>query len=171
MELNQILEQRYSVRKYADRKVETEKLEQILAAAKYAPSAVNNQPVRLIVVTEQTGLDVLGKATRFYDAPLAIIVCADKDVAWTRASDGKNHADIDASIMTDYMMLKATELGLGSLWICWFDTDVVRKEFNIPDNWEPINILALGYTADDCTPSKRHGERREQREYVFYEKF
>lgn len=42
-------------------------------------------------------------------------------------------------------MLEATEQGLGSLWVCWFDPKIVREEFELPDNLEPINLLALGY--------------------------
>ena len=46
------------------------------------------------------------------------------------------------------MMLQATELGLGSVWICYFQPDVVRAEFALPEALEPVNILAIGY-ADD----------------------
>ena len=44
------------------------------------------------------------------------------------------------------MMLEATELGLGSVWICYFKPDVIKEEFNLPDNLEPVNILAIGYS-------------------------
>ena len=43
------------------------------------------------------------------------------------------------------MMLEATELGLGTVWVCYFQPDVIRKEFDLPDNLEPINILVIGY--------------------------
>ena len=66
--------------------------------------------------------------------------------------------DIDASILTDHMMLMATELGLGSVWICYFKPDVLKQELDLPDNLEPINILALGYSAE---PDKdRHSQMR-----------
>ena len=44
------------------------------------------------------------------------------------------------------MMLEATELGLGSVLICYFKPDVIKEEFNLPDNLEPVNILAIGYS-------------------------
>lgn len=51
---------------------------------------------------------------------MAIIVCSDTSKSWKRPFDGKNTSDIDASIIPDHMMLQATELGLGSVWICYF---------------------------------------------------
>ena len=53
--------------------------------------------------------------------------------------------DIDATILTDHMMLEATELGLDSVWICYFEPDILKKEFALPDTLEQINILAIGY--------------------------
>ena len=58
----------------------------------------------------------------------------------------KQTGDIDAAILTDHMMLEATELGLGTVWVCYFQPDVIRKEFDLPDNLEPINILVIGYS-------------------------
>ena len=64
----------------------------------------------------------------------AVIVCADHGKAWVRPFDKKQTTDIDASILTDHMMLQATELGLGSVWICYFKPDVIRRESGRPDN-------------------------------------
>ena len=58
------------------------------------------------------------------------------------------------------MMLEATELGLGSVWICYFKPDVLRKEFQIPEHLEPINILAVGYTNEAPASSERHSTTR-----------
>lgn len=168
----ELAKRRYSVRKYEARPVEDEKLMKILEAGRVAPTAVNYQPQRLIVVREKAGLEKLKKAANIYDAPLAIIVCADHNVAWKRPFDGKNTVDIDASIVTDHMMLQATELGLGTVWICYFKPDVLRKEFNIPDNVEPVNILAVGYTAGEAASAERHGTARKPlKETVFFETF
>ena len=79
---------------------------------------------------------------------LAIIVCADHNKAWVRPFDKKQTGDIDASILTDHMMLQATEQGLGSVWVCYFKPDVLSKEFNLPSNLEPVNILVIGYSAE-----------------------
>ena len=160
MSFLEMVKSRCSVRGYTGRKVEPEKLEKILSAAHAAPTAANLQPVRLIVVQEQEGLDKLGTAAIIYGAPLAIIVCSRPARAWTRPLDGKNTSDIDASILTDHMMLEATELGLGTLWICHFKPDIIRREFALPQGLEPVNILAVGYASGAPASPDRHSVQR-----------
>ena len=155
-----VAKQRHSVRSYKNQKVEPEKLEQILEAAHVAPSAANLQPVRLIVVQSEEGLAKISKAAGIYQAPLAIIVCADHDKAWVRPFDKKQTGDIDASILTDHMMLQATELGLGTVWVCYFRPEILREEFHLPDHLEPVNILAVGYSNDEPTDKNRFDTQR-----------
>ena len=155
MDFMELAKRRCSVRAYEDRKVEPEKLERILEAARIAPTAKNLQPVKLLAVQSGEGLEKVGKAANIYDAPLAIIVCADHQRAWTRPFDGKRSTDIDASILTDHMMLEATELGLGSVWICFFKPDVLREEFSLPEHggWR-------GATPPACPPARTAMIRR-----------
>lgn len=160
MDFLEIAKKRYSVRAYEDRPVEKEKLDKILAAAHVAPTAANLQPVKLLVVQEKERLNSIAKAANIYNAPAAIIVCADHAKAWTRPFDGKQTTDIDASILTDHMMLQATELGLGTLWVCYFKPDVIREEFQLPDTLEPINILAVGYGKGTPAEADRHSTSR-----------
>lgn len=171
MNFLELTKSRYSVRSYSDKKVEQEKLDKILFAAHVAPTAANLQPVRLIVVQSDEGLNKIGKATNIYGAPLAIIVCSEHTKAWTRPFDGKQTVDIDASILTDHMMLEATELGLGSVWVCYFKSDVIKQEFSLPQNLEPINILAIGYSNEPPADPERHTTQRiPLHELVHYEK-
>lgn len=160
MSLLDIAKIRYSARVYKKQAVEEDKLAKILEVAHVAPTAANIQPVRLLVVQSGEGLAAVEKSANIYGAPLAIVVCADKSKAWTRPFDGMITTDIDASILTDHMMLMATELGLGSVWICYFKPDVLRKELNLPENLEPINILALGYSAEPKPDKNRHSHTR-----------
>lgn len=160
MDFLELAKKRYSVRNYSDKKVENEKLDKILQAAHVAPTAANLQPIHLIVLQDKDSLEKLGKGANIYGAPLAIIVCADHAKAWVRPIDNKQTCDIDASILTDHMMIEATELGLGSVWICYFKPDIIRKEFNFPDNFEPINILAIGYSNKKSIDSERHLQTR-----------
>ena len=115
MDFITIAKQRMSVRDYKETKVEP-----------VAPTAANLQPIRLIAVQSEEGLAKISKAANIYGAPLAIIVCADHDKAWVRPFDQKQTGDIDASILTDHMMLQATELGLGTVWVCYFKPDVLE---------------------------------------------
>lgn len=171
MDFLNIAKSRYSVRSYTNKKVEKEKLDKILEAAHIAPTAANLQPVRLLVVQEESGLTKIGKAANIYNAPLAVIVCSDHSKAWKRPFDGKQTIDIDASIITDHMMLEATELGLGTVWVCYFKPDIIKSEFDLPEGLEPINILVIGYTDEQPANPERHSTQRiSLSELVSYEK-
>ena len=148
MDFLELVNTRYAVRSYTSQPIENDKLTKILEAGRMAPTGGNLQPQRLVVVRQPEGLQKLSKAANIYGAPLAIIVCADTTKTWTRPQDGKKLTDIDASIVTDHMMLQATELGLASVWVCWFDKVELRKQFALPEQWEPVNILVLGYGAE-----------------------
>ena len=161
MDFLSLAKKRYACRKYAPAKVEQEKLDIILEAGRVAPTGANRQPQRLIVVRSQEGMERLARCTR-----------ADTGEAWTRKYDGKTIGDIDASIVTDHMMLAAASLGLDTLWICMFKPEAVREEFRLPEHVEPVNILLFGY--GDGTPSDpdRHDtQRKPLDETVFHEHF
>lgn len=160
VEFLNLAKQRYSVRDYEKREVEEEKLQRILEAGRIAPTGANRQPQRFIVVRSEEGLSKLKGSANVYGAPLAIIVCADHSATWKRSYDRKDIADIDASIVTDHMMLEATELGLGSVWICHFNPEKLRINFDIPENIEPVNILVLGYAAGEAASPDRHDTLR-----------
>lgn len=168
----ELAKKRYSCRNYKNVKVEKEKLDIILEAGRIAPTAANFQPQRLLVIQAEEGLRKVEKAAKTYHAPLIIIVCADKETAWVRPMDEKQTTDIDASIVTDHMMLAATDLGLGSVWICYFNASVLKKELNIPYNYEPVNMLAIGYEAGEGQSPDRHDKMRKKlNETVTYETF
>lgn len=160
MNFLELARNRYSVRNFLPQKVEQEKLKVILEAGRVAPTAANRQPQELIIIQESSGLEKLKKVANVYDAPLAIIICGNKKTAYTRPQDNKNLVDIDASIVTDHMMLEATDLGLGTIWVCYFHPEAVKKEFNLPDEIEPINILGIGYTAGIGASADRHDSTR-----------
>jgi nitroreductase len=170
MDFIELATKRFSARKYSADKVEPEKLQKILEAGRLAPTACNNQPFKLIVVESDEGLKKLGKGASTFGAPLAIVVCSNMTECWKRSCDNKNSGDIDASIVTDHLMLQATELGLGSVWVCSFNPDVLRKEFNIPANFEPVNVLIIGYSTDEM-PNPRHFIRKDLNDTVVRESF
>jgi nitroreductase len=172
MSFLELAKKRYSVRQYQQTKVEEDKLLKILEAARVAPTGHNNQPLKLIVVKEKTGLAKLKNGANIYGAPLAIIACGDHSAAWVRPYDGKSVVDIDTSIATAHMMLQATELGLGTVWVCYFDPKIIKQEFNLPANLEPINILAVGYAAGEASPPDRHDKARKAlKDIVSYETY
>ncbi len=172
MDFLQLAKTRYSTRKYQERPVEQEKLLAILEAGRVAPTACNNQPQRMLVIQDQEGLRKLSETANFFQAPLAIVVCVNHNETWRRNFDLKDVADIDATIVTDHMILQATALGLQSVWICKFDPVKMRELFHIPENIEPVNLLAIGYEAGEGKNPDRHGTTRKSlEETVVYESF
>lgn len=167
MDFLTLAQSRRSVRHYTSQPVEQEKLRQILKAAQAAPTACNLQPQRLLVIQSSQGMEKLAKACRPHGAPMAIIVCADRDNVWQRSFDGATTLEVDASIVTDHMMLQAASLGLGSCWLCWFDPQILRQEFSIPHHLVPVNILVLGYPEQQPAPTPR----KPLEETVWYETF
>ena len=168
MEFLKLAESRFSVRNFKAQKIEPEKLDLILEAGRIAPTAANIQPVRVLVIQSDENLAKIGKAANIYNSPLALIVCADRSSAWVRPFDKMQTTDIDATVVTDHMMLEAADLGLGSVWVCYFKPDVLKKEFDLPENLEPINILAVGYPADGIAVPKK--QRKDMESFAAFEK-
>ena len=167
-----LAKKRYSVRSYESKKVEEEKLLQILEAGRIAPTAANIQPQRFLVIKSEEALKTLSKGVNYHNAPLAIIVCGDHDNVWVRPFDGKNMIDIDTSIVTDHMMMTAEDLGLGSCWLTYFDPEIIRKEFNIPSHLEPVSILAIGYQAGKSQSPERYNVTRSPlKDILYYDSF
>ena len=171
MELQEVFNQRYSARKYAEKEVEEEKLEQVLDAGRIVPTACNLQPQRMYVIKSKEAIQTLDSVTKMrYGAPTVILICSDMENCWnSRYEEGYNTSEMDCSIATTYMMLKATELGLGTVWVRAFNADEVKKAFDLPENIKPICMLTIGYKADDCEPNATsHFTRNELKDEVEY---
>ena len=161
MDFLKLAESRFSVRAFSDRKVEKDVIEKILRAGQLAPTACNFQPQRIMVLESEEALAKLRKCTRsHFGAPLAMLVCHDRDACWTREYDGKPSGDIDASIVCTHMMLEAAELGVGSTWVMHFIPEAVREEFRLPDNHEPTALLVMGYPKEGTVPSPMHTQTK-----------
>ncbi len=160
---------RCSTRNYKPDKVEPEKLAKILEAARVAPTGKNAQAFKLLVIQSEEGLKKLEDAAKFYNAPLAVLICADVQNTWQRSFDGKVISDIDASIVSTHMVLEAADLGLASLWICRFKPEVVREAFGIPEGFEPVNLTVFGYENEPLKSPDRHDTDRKALETLVVE--
>jgi nitroreductase len=165
--INDIISRR-SVKKYLDKAVPTDLLEQIIEAGKYAPTGRNSQSPIIIAVTNKEmrdrlsrmNLDIImgnnlttssGHNDPFYGAPVVLIVLAKKDVA-TRLYDG--------SLVMENMMVAANSLGLGSCWIHrakeMFETEEGKKilcDLGITEEYEGVGNCIIGYAAENaCKP-------------------
>ncbi len=158
MDYSELVKARYSVRAYKSDPVEDDKLHRILEAARLAPTAANRQPVQIIVAKTEGRQDELRRVYRsdwFVQAPLVICVCAAPSEAWVRRYDGKNHCDVDATIVMDHLILAAANEGLGTCWIAAFDPDAAREVFGLEDDLQPVLLTPLGYAADSAGPKNR----------------
>ena len=154
MDFLELAADRYSVRSYSDRPIEPEKMERILKAGQLAPTAVNFQPQKIYVLKSPEAIGKIRSLTRFaYDAPVVLLVCADKTKVWRSPSErGYDTGEMDASIVCTHMMLEAWELGIGSVWVRGFDSRQVAKAFDLPEQVQPICLLPIGYPSDKSVP-------------------
>ena len=157
MMLLELVKNRYSCRVYQSLGVEKEKLDYILECVRFAPSAVNKQPWRFLIVNgdvEKAKLQQCYNRDWFKTAPMYIIASILHDEEWVR-SDGKHHGDIDIAIAVEHLCLAATEQGLATCWVCNFDAAMCKELFALPEKEEPAVIIPLGYAADEAKPKNR----------------
>lgn len=169
MELFEAIRKRQSVRKYASKPVEKEKLEQVLEAARLSPSAKNRQERKFIVIQDAELRKQMIEAARGQqfvgDAPV-IIACCGLDPEY-HMTCGQPADVIDVAIAIDHMTLAAAALGLGTCWIGAFYQDQVKKLLNIPGNVQVVELLTLGYPAQ---PENKKG-RNELRSMICHDKW
>ena len=157
MNFSDLTQKRFSCRKFKEETVEQEKIDKIINAGLLAPTAVNKQPFKIFEITSPQNIEKLRKATPFtFGANLFLIVGADLSNAYTRNFDGKNFAEIDATIVSTHIMLEIQDLGLGTTWVGHFDPNILKSEFPLMKNYEIVAIFPVGYPADDVEASPMH---------------
>jgi nitroreductase len=148
---------RKSVRHFLDKPVEQEKLDQILEAARLAPSASNRQEWRFVVVREPETRKLLsgiaGSQAHVWKSAAMIVACAETDGHVMRC--GQPCYPIDVAIALDHISLAAVELGLGTCWIGDFDEAKVKQLLDIPDEIRVVELMCLGYPADGGAVEKK----------------
>ncbi len=175
------IENRRSIRKYRNKKVEEEKLIQILESARLAPSGSNTQPWTFLIIKSEETKEKLSIADHnqkwMMTAPLFIACVADIrcriDVGTkVKLDENSSLPELkqiirDTAIAMEHILLEAEHLGLATCWTAWFEQDAVRPVLNIPDDKYVCGIITLGY--GDEAPKQR--PRRAMEEIVRYEKW
>lgn len=172
MDFKKLIDARYSARAYKPDPVPEEILRQVLDAARVAPTAANRQPFQIVVIHtagRQEELRRIYDREWFVQPPVLICVCVSLAEAWTRSTDGKNYAYVDAAIVFDHLTLAAADVGLGTCWVADFDPAAAREILGLPDGVEPVAFAPLGYPTDE--PSSRHTLRKPIDELVRYERW
>mgnify|MGYP004597999495 FL=1 len=165
-----LAQERYSVRKYQSTPVEQEKIDSILAAASMAPTACNNQPQKIYVVTSEAARKALAEVTPCtFGAPVVFVIGYDKSrSAKGMIYEGYDFGNTDAAIVCTHMMLEATALGLGTCWVGYFNEEKVKAALGLPEDVCIRNLLPTGYAAENSVPAKGHTSCREAGEMVAY---
>jgi len=150
MEYNDLIRTRYSVRAYKPDAVEDEKLQQVLEAARLAPTAANRQPFQIIVVHTKGREEELRRIYHrewFSQAPLLLCGVGVPRLSWVR-TDNRRYLEVDVAIVMDHLILAAANLGLGTCWVAAFNAEAAREILKLPDEVEPLIFTPLGYPAD-----------------------
>lgn len=172
MEFKDLISQRYSVRSFKSEPVTREHIDIILSAGHKAPTGCNNQPQRILVINSESSIMKLRECTKcHFNAPTAMLVCHNKKESWIRKYDGALSSYVDATIVATHMMLAAHDIGVGSCWVMHFDPYAMRNAFNIPEDYEPVALLVMGYPSEISCPLPLHSQYRPIEEVVFYDQF
>ncbi|AKL95357.1 nitroreductase [Clostridium aceticum] len=170
---------RRSVRKYADKPVEEEKLVELFESARLAPSGRNTQPWHFIIVKSQMTKEKLAELSHnqkwMLTAPVFIVCVADlrsriQGEAELLIDESSPHEELkqiirDTSIAIEHIVLEAENLGLNTCWVAWFTQKDIRPILNIPSDKYVVAILTLGYGEE--IPQAR--PRKKLEEIVHYE--
>lgn len=172
MEFQQLISDRYSVRNFKSEHLPQEVIDKILEAGHKAPTGCNYQPQRILVLNTDESMNKLRDCTKcHFGAPTAMLICHNKNESWKRPYDGALSSPVDAVIVATHMMLAAHNIGVGSCWVMHFNPSAMRKEFNIPENIEPVALLVMGYPSEEAKPLELHYKNRRIEEVVYYDHF
>ena len=179
MELEKVIQNRRSIRKFLPKPVEREKIDACLEAARLAPSACNSQPWHYIVLDDPQTKDAFCKAvfTGLYKmsawvatAPVIVAVVSDRGSVVSRLGNFFRDTEfflVDQGISGEHFVLRAHDLGLGTCWIGWLDSKKAAQFFNLPKGKKIEHLFAVGYPAEEPSPRPRAALK----DIVSYNKF
>lgn len=169
MNVFEAVSKRRSIRKYKEIEVEDEKLQNILEVARIAPSAANRQEWKFIIVKDKESREKLVEAANgqsfVAEAPVTIVACSTESERVMPC--GQFAYTVDLSIAVSFMILEATELGLGTCWLGAYDEEKVRNILQIPERIRVPAMFTLGYA--DESPHQR--PRKHISEIISSEKY
>ena len=169
MEFKDVIRERYSCKKFKAEQIKEEQLEAILEAGRLAPTAKNLQEQRIYVVRSDESLAKIDASTPCrYGAPTVIVVAFDTDNVFTYPGGKRDSGVEDATIVATHMILAATDAGVNSCWINYFDPEKIAAELGLPENEEVLMVMDLGYAAEGTAPLPGHTSRKPLEETVSY---
>jgi nitroreductase len=156
MSFLEILKNRYSLRNFSDKPIPREEIEKCILSATMAPSACNKKPWQYIIIDDvykrdeifNQAFDLIVPNTFVSKAACIIVACAKTDFIVHKLAGGFKNIDyplLDMGASIENLILEATDLGIGSCWIGWFNEKNIKKILNIPRNLKIVSLIALGY--------------------------
>lgn len=174
MTFNELISQRQSVRRYSQREVETEKIVQCIDAARIAPSASNAQPWTFVVVNDPVvchavAVETIGPLQTFNrfvpEAPVILAIVLEKPKILSEMGGRlkkKEFPLIDIGIAAEHFCLQATELGLGTCMMGWFNEKKIKEILHIPVEKTIGLLITLGYAPEEYPHRKKTRKPLEQ---------
>ncbi|MFZ2539411.1 MAG: nitroreductase family protein [Oscillospiraceae bacterium] len=154
---------RRSCRDYTDERVSEDEINILLKAAFSAPTAVNAQPWEYIVINQIEVLNKIRDKMFFakYNAPAAIVVCGNSNL--TLKGQDKDLWICDCSAAIENMLLAATDIVLGSVWIGIFPIEsrmkTIREILDIPQHVNPLGMIYIGHAVHKDEGRCRYNEK------------
>ncbi len=157
MDVKEAIKRRRSIRKYKDTLVSDEIINELLEAARLAPSAYNAQPWKFMVITEREIFKKFREEEVFtkefiYSVPLMFVCLVVDDSYPSRSEDKFPLRDLaleDISIASQNIVLRATELGLGSCYVGVMSREKIRKVLSIPMRYIIPYVITFGYADEE----------------------
>ncbi len=161
MDVFEAIKNRKSIRAFEKEPVTEQQIEQLIDAAKCAPSAGNIQPWEFVVVKDhhiKQQLSVAALNQSFiHEAPIVIVACANE--ARSSQGYGNRGANLyciqDTAAAIQNILLAAHAMGLGACWVGAFREESVRKVLETPSHVRPVAIIPVGYPAEEPAPRRR----------------
>ncbi len=160
MEFITLAKKRCSTRAFLKQPVKQSDIDQISEAAVVAPTNGNVQNFHVYIVQEPRLLKEVSHHAQVYNAPLVMIVTYNKTKVYKPSVNANDSGLIDTSVVLTHMMLEATDLGLGSVWINYFKEQPIKELLKLSSEETIAHILALGYSSVPFKDENRHKKER-----------
>lgn len=161
MDFTDVITNRYSCKKYSNKTISDDVLNEILEAGRVAPTAKNLQEHRIYVCQKPEDLELIDEITPCrYGAPIVLVVAYDTNNVFTYPGDARDSGIEDASIVATHLMLGAANAGVDSCWLNFFDPTKAKSVLGLPENEEVLMLLDLGYAAEGAGPLPNHHLRK-----------
>ena len=169
MEFSEVIAKRYACKKYDGSAVSDGQLQAILEAGRLAPTAKNIQEQHVYVARTAEALQKIDQIPPCrYGAPVVLVVTSNSGAAFTYPGGSRNSAEEDAAIVATHMMLAATDAGLDSCWVNFFDPQKAAEVLGFPEGEEAVMMLDLGHATEGTGPLANHLSRKEISQTVTY---